>query len=148
MSTIPEGYAAITPYLLVERVPELIAFLSRAFAATEVGRLTRPDGTLMHAEVEIGGSRLMLGEPMGEFRAMPGSIFLYADDVDATFARAREAGAEEVMPITEMWHAGERYGGVRDPSGNIWWVAERLETLGWEEQQARIADLAAQGPDA
>ena len=138
------SYHTVTPYLLVEGVPTLIEWLAAAFGASELGRLMRPDGTLMHAEVLIGDSAIMLGEPLGEFRAMPASIYLRVDECDATYARALAAGGVSVREVMTMEHAGERYGGVMDPSGNIWWVASHVEDVSWDEQQRRIDSVAGQ----
>ncbi len=139
---IPEGYSAVTPYLLVHGAEALLDFLAAAFAAQEILRLQRPDGSLMHAEVVIDGARVMLGEPMGEFGPMPASIFLYVTDCDAVWKQALEAGGEPVMEPTTMAHAGERYGGVKDPSGNLWWVATHVEDVSPDEQQRRIGEMA------
>ncbi len=141
---IPDGYGAVTPYLIVEGVAELVSFLERAFGAKASGLLDRPDGSVMHAEVRIGDSAVMMGEPMGEFGPMPASLFLYVEDCDATYARALEAGGVSVMEVTTMHHAGERYGGVLDPSGNIWWIATHVEDVSWEEQARRI-EAGAEG---
>ncbi len=98
----------------------------------------------MHAELEIRGSMVMIGEPMGEFGPMPSSIFLYVEECDAVYARALEAGGESVMEVTTMEHAGVRYGGVRDGSGNIWWIGTQLENVPFEEVQCRIDAVAGQ----
>lgn len=143
-SAAPAGCHTVTPYLLVDGVPRLIEWLEAAFGAEEKGRLTRPDGSLMHAEVLIGDSRVMLGEPMGEFAAMPSSIFLYVDDCDVAYERGLAAGATSAMEVMTMTHAGQRYGGLFDPSGNIWWVATSVEDVDWGEQQRRIDSVAAQ----
>jgi PhnB protein len=142
VNPVPQGYHTVTPYLLVNGVAELVEFLERAFDAEVTLRLDRPDGTIMHVEVSIGDSIVMLGEPMGEFGPMPTSIYLYVEDCDAIYQRAVEAGATSVMEPTDMHHAGERYGGVKDPSGNLWWVATHIEDVSPEEQARRIVDLA------
>jgi len=134
----------VTPYLLIDDVPRLIEWLGDAFDATENGRLTRPDGSLMHAEVQIGDSIVMLGEPMGEFDAMPSSLFVTVSDCDAVYALALAAGGTSAMEVMTMEHAGERYGGVLDPCGNIWWIASTVEDVGWDEQQRRIDSVAAE----
>lgn len=86
---IPEGYHNVTSYLTVRGVANLIDFLEHAFGAEEiVPRMARPDGTVMHAEVRIGDSVIMLGEPMGEFQPMPSSIYLYVNDTDAAYKSA------------------------------------------------------------
>ena len=134
----------MVPYLLVKEVDALIAFCETVFRAELRGRLTRPDGTVMHAELAIGDSVVMMGEPMGEFGPAPGGLFVTVDDCDAVYARALEAGGTVEMPIMDMHHAGERYGGVRDGCGNIWWIASDTERVSWEEQQRRIDALVEQ----
>ncbi len=136
---IPDGYGPVTPYLIVEGVDALLRFLAEAFGAEERHRFHRPDGSVMHAETRIRGAAIMMGEPMGEFAAMPSSVYLYVPDCDAVFARAVEAGGVSVMVPTTMEHAGERFGGVRDPSGNIWWVATHVENVSADEQKRRMA---------
>jgi PhnB protein len=122
MSSEPEqrAYHTVTPYLVVPGVPALIAFAGRAFGAQEVQRHERPDGSIMHAEIKIGDSVVMLGEPSGEFTAMPASLYLLADDVDATYARALVAGATSLRAPEEQSYG--RSAGVRDASGNQWWI--------------------------
>lgn len=138
---IPDGYHAITPYLMVENVDKLLKFLKSAFAAQELLRLKRPDGSVMHAEVQIGDSRVMMGEPMDEFGPMPASIYFYVENCDAVYEKAIKAGGQSIMPPTDMEHAGERYGGVRDSSGNIWWIATHIEDVSTEEQARRIEEM-------
>lgn len=135
---------AVTPYLFVEGVDRLIDFCTEAFDAALIGRLTRPEGTVMHAEIKIGDSVIMMGEPMGELDAAPGWLFVRVADCDATYARAIGAGGESIMEVTDMYHAGERYGGVRDPLGNVWWIATAVEDVPWEEQQRRVDAMVEQ----
>ena len=132
----------VTPYLLVEGARQLVDFCVAAFDGTVAGMLTRPDGSLMHAEIELGENRVMMGEPMGEFDPMPGAIFLRVEDCDAVYTQALAAGGTSIMEVTTMHHAGERYGGVRDPFGNVWWVSTKVEGVPWAEQQRRIDALA------
>jgi PhnB protein len=114
---IPEGYHAVTPYLVVQGVPTLIDFLKQVFEAQEMMRMQRPDGTIMHAEVRIGDSAVMMGEATSEFKPMPGSLYLYVEDTDATYQRALQAGASSMMePADQFW--GDRHAGVVDPVGN------------------------------
>jgi PhnB protein len=122
----PQSYRTVTPYLVVPNVAALIDFLTRAFAATERGRMARPDGSIMHAEVTIGDSIVMMGEPSPDFGPMPGAIFLTVDDCDAAYKRAIECGATSIMPPADQPHAGQRYGGVKDLCGNLWWPATPL----------------------
>src|ERR1043166_7550224 len=93
VKAIPDGYHSVTPYLVVPGVATLLEFLTQAFGAQEMHRMPRPDGTIMHAEVKIGDSRVMMGEPMGDVQPMPGSLYLYVNDVDAVYTRALHAGA-------------------------------------------------------
>jgi uncharacterized glyoxalase superfamily protein PhnB len=114
---IPDGYHTVTPYLTVQGAAALLEFLKKAFDAKETERVTRPDGTIGHAEVKIGDSVVMLSEAMGEWKAMPTSIYLYVNDADAAYKRALQAGGTSVMePANQFW--GDRHGGVTDPAGN------------------------------
>ena len=131
---IPDGYHMITPYLLVDGVAKLMCFLGTAFDALELQRRHRPDGSIMHAEVRIGDSIVMLGEPLGEFGPMPASLYLYVSDCDSVYQRALQADGISVMEPTTRPAEGDRYGGVRDPSGNIWWIATHLEDVSSEQQ--------------
>ncbi len=86
---IPQGYHSVTPYLVVDGAAKLLEFLKQAFGAEETSpRMARPDGTIMHAEIRIGDSRVMLGEPMGEFKPMPAALYVYVNDCDAVYKRA------------------------------------------------------------
>src|SRR5713226_1310450 len=124
---IREGFRTITPYLFVQDVDNLIDFLKRAFRAEQtLHGMRRPDGTVMHAEVKIGDSFVMMGEPTGQFGPMQSSIYLYVEDCDKVYERAVQAGAVSLMKPADML-TGERYGGVKDPAGNIWWVATHIE---------------------
>lgn len=125
----------------MNEVGELVRFVTRAFGASETHRLDRPDGSIMHVEVRIGDSVVMMGEPMGDFGPMPTSLYLYVEDCDSVYERAIGANGISVMEPTNMYHAGERYGGVRDPSGNIWWIATHVEDVSPEEQARRAAQL-------
>ena len=140
---VPDGYHTVTPYLIVPGVPALLQFLHSAFGATVTREpILREDGTVMHAEVQIGNSRVMMGEPTPEFPAMPVSIFMYVHEPDVLYAQALAAGAESVMPVTTQPH-GDRYGGVRDRSGNMWWIAARVEEVSEAELERRMAALRA-----
>jgi PhnB protein len=134
VKSIPDGYHTITPYLLVGGIVTLLDFLSKAFDAIELQRRHRPDGSIMHAEVRIGDSMVMMGEPTGEFGPMLASLYLYVSDCDLFYQRALQAGGISVMEPTTMPSEGDRYGGVKDPSGNIWWIATHIEDVSSKEQ--------------
>ena len=136
VNPVREGFNTITPYLLVEGVAQLLTFLPQAFAAQILAREARPDGTIMHAEARIGGSMLMMGEASSDFGPMPTSISLYVADCDAVYKRALQAGGTSVFGVMDL-PSGDRYGGVKDPCGNIWWIASHVEDLSPEEQAAR-----------
>jgi PhnB protein len=127
MTTIAKSYHTVTPYLVVRDVARLLDFLTEAFDASERMRVPRPDGSIMHAEVTIGDSIIMMGEPTGDVPATPGAMFLRVPDADAAYQRALDAGATSIAEPKDQLHAGERYGGVKDPCGNLWWPATPLE---------------------
>lgn len=123
--TVPSGYHTVTPYLVVPGVARLIDFLTQAFEARELQRHLRPDSTVQHAEVTIGDSVIMMGEPAGSQPPRPGMIHLYVADGDAAYQRALHAGATSLREPADLPH-GVRMSGVEDPHGNQWWIATRL----------------------
>ena len=121
-STAPEGFHSVTPYLLVEDAAAVIDFMQRAFHAQVVHKQELPDGTVVHAQVRIGDSMVMLGQAGGEMGPMPAMLYLYDANVDAAYARALGAGAESLRkPVDEDY--GDRVAGVKDIQGNQWWIA-------------------------
>lgn len=135
---IPDGFHSITPYMVVRGARELIDFLKRAFDATEVRRSERPDGAIMHAQLRIGDSPLMLGEGGEQWKPMPCSIYLYVKDTDAVYNRAIAAGGKSLMAPANQFY-GDRNAGVTDPSGNQWWIATHIEDVSEEEMKIRTA---------
>lgn len=133
---IPDGYNTATPYLVVEGASKLIDFLKQAFMATEIYRMTRPDGKVGHAEVKIGDSVIMLGDMGGKWKSMPSSIYLYVPNIDATYRQALEAGAISLMEPADQFY-GDRSAGVRDPFGNHWFIATHIEDVSAEELTRR-----------
>ena len=117
---------------------DLVKYLERALGAKTLLAFDAPDGRVMHAELLIEGSMIMMGEPPEGLDLMPGSIYLTVSDCDAVYARALESGGKSIMEVMDMPHAGERYGGVQDPAGNIWWIASQIEALSEAEQRRRI----------
>jgi PhnB protein len=134
---IPQGYHTATPYLAVQGVPKLMTFLKQAFYAEERERMTAPDGRVSHAEMKIGDSIIMMGEPTGESKSMPGMIYLYLEDTDAAYKRALQAGASSLREPTDMFY-GDRNAAVTDPVGNQWWIATHVEDVPPEEMQRRM----------
>ena len=123
---IRDGFHAITPYLFAQGASQLIDFISAAFKGEVTFRKTRPNGTLMHAEMRIGDSMLMVAEATEQFGPTPISIYLYVNDCDAVFQSALDSGGVAAFPIMTL-PSGERYGGVKDPFGNTWWIATHVE---------------------
>lgn len=140
---IPEGFTAVTPYLIVEGAASLLDFMKQAFGADERLRMDGADGTINHAEVSIGGSVVMLGDAGDEWSAMPGFIYLYVDDCDATYERALAAGATSVREPADQFY-GDRNATVRDPVGNMWGIATHVEDVSDAEIAKRVEEMAAQ----
>ena len=145
IKSVPEGYHTITPHLIVQGAPKLLDFLKQAFDAKEKYSLTGPDGAIMHAEVKIGDSMVMIGEAMGEWKAMPASIALYTDNADAIYKRALEAGATSIREPADQFY-GDRSGGVKDPAGNHWWIATHIEDVSPDELKKRAEEWMKQSP--
>ena len=147
----PEGYATLTPYIIVDDASRAIAFYKRAFAAREVMRLDGPNARIGHAELEIGDSKIMLADQFPDFGAhapahyggSPVSLHLYIADADATVARAVEAGATIVRAVENQFY-GDRLGTIKDPFGHIWHVATRKENLTMDELRRRAAERVRQ----
>jgi PhnB protein len=145
---IPEGFSTATPNLVVDGGAEAIDFYERAFGAEVVARL-EAGGMLVHAALRIGDSMVTLCDAMPDHgfvapdREAPVTQFitLYVEDADALFARALEAGATEINPVTDHIH-GDRAGSVRDPFGHRWAVATHIEDISEEEMQRRMTEFA------
>lgn len=136
VSYIPAGYHTVTPYLIVKGAATLVDFLKKVFDGQEIERMTRPDGTIAHAEVRIGDSVVMLGEPSGEWKPMPATLNVYVKDADATYAKALQAGARSLREPTDQFY-GDRQSGVTDPVGNCWWIATHVEDVSPDEMKRR-----------
>jgi PhnB protein len=143
---IPDGYQGPVPYLVVDDGAAAISFYLKAFQASELFRMPGPDGAIMHAELQIGGGRLMLSGAMQGARSpktlggTPVSVFLYVRDVDATFASAVAAGATSKAPPANMFW-GDRWAILTDPFGHEWQVATHVEDVSPEDMEARMAKM-------
>lgn len=150
---IPEGYHSLQTYLAVEDASKAIEFYKEAFGAEETIRMPGPDGKVAHAELQIGDSKLMLSDPFPQSSVRPpaerggttASIFMYVDDVDATFDQAQGAGADVVSELEDMFW-GDRFGTLVDPFGHVWSIATHKEDLSEEEMaersKAAMAEMA------
>ena len=139
---IPEGHHTVTPYLVIPGVAKVIEFVKEAFGAIEVSVSRRPDGTIMHAEVRIGDSIIMMGEAPSGGKNFPAMLHLYMEDVDGVYKRAIQAGAKSLREPADQFY-GDRTGGVEDAFGNQWWIAAHVEDVAPEEMERRAK--AAQG---
>jgi len=140
---IPEGYHAVTPHLIVSDAARAIEFYKRAFGAQEISRMEGPHAKIVHAELKIGDSIIMLSDEMPEGCRSPGSlggstvsIFLYVNDVDLAFNQAVASGAKVEMPVTDMFW-GDRCGRLTDPFGHSWSMATHQEDVAPEEMRRR-----------
>lgn len=141
---IPEGFNTVTPYLLVKGVSNVIDFLRDAFGAETLLEMPGPDGSLVHAEVRVGDTRLMMGEATDKWPPRPGGFYVYVEDCDAAYARAMAAGGTSLRePTTEFY--GDRSSGVEDPAGNQWWISTHVEDVSEEELQRRHDEVMASG---
>ena len=144
VKAIPDGYYSLTPYLVIKGAAEAIEFYKKVFGATESMRMPGPGGRIMHAEIKIGNSVLMLADenPQRGFLSpttrggATGSVMFYTDDVDKTFKAAVAAGAKGDQPPTDMFW-GDRMANITDPFGHSWAIATHTEDVSPEEMEKR-----------
>ena len=149
---IPDGYHAVTPYLICRGAARAIEFYQRALGAKELYRLPGPGDTVGHAELLIGDSHVMLADesPDGGWRSpqsvggTPVTMVLYVEDVDAVFRQALEAGATALREVKDQFY-GDRMGTLRDPFGHVWSIGTHVEDVAPEEMSRRAA-AASQAP--
>ena len=146
---IPEGYHSITPQITCRDAARAIDFYKEVFGATEVARSASPDGKIMHAELKIGDSRIMLNDEFPGMCSAPAPtathssyLFLYLEDVDSVYNRAVSAGSRVDMPLDNMFW-GDRYGKITDPFGHQWGVATHVEDVSFEEMERRSKEMFA-----
>jgi PhnB protein len=136
---VPDGFHTATPYLAVPDAKKQIEFMKQVFGAEEQLRMPNADGSVGHAELKIGDSVIMTGDA-GELRPM---LYLYVDDVDAVFRRALEAGAAAIRQPEDQFY-GDRSAQVKDPLGNIWFLATAKEDVPQTEQMKRWEEISKQ----
>ena len=147
---IPEGYHSVSPALAVDGAAEAIEFYKRAFGAKERFVMPGPEGTIAHAELEIGDSVVMLSDPFPHSTVRPPKelggtsvgVFVYVEDVDAVFEQAVKEGATVTMALEDMFW-GDRFGSVTDPYGHSWSLATHVEDVPPEEMEERSKQAMA-----
>jgi len=138
---IPEGYATITPYLIVEDADRLVEFVETIFDGKLLFQMRNEAGRISHGEMKIGNSMLMLSEASGEWKPTNTMLHLYVEDVDTVYKKALEAGAVSVKEPQDQFY-GDRSGCVRDWFGNFWGIATHIEDVSEEEIQKRLSARA------
>ena len=148
----PEGYTTLTPFLVCSPARDAIAFYEEVFGATVVGRMDGPDGSVLHAELDLGLGRLQLSDPNAEYGLVAprrdgdevsGSTCIYVADVDAVFQKAVERGAT-VREKPATFVTGDRFASIYDPFGHRWAVMTRVEDVTPEESERRLAEWASE----
>lgn len=145
---IPEGYPRVTPYLSIAGAADAIDFYCKILGASERMRMDGPDGGIGHAELDLGGSVIMLADEStevgnkspGTLGGTPVSLMVYVEDVDSTYSAAIAAGAIEIQAVDDKFY-GDRSGMFKDPWGHEWTVATHVEDVPEEEMGRRMAEM-------
>lgn len=122
----PEGYTSVSVYLVAEGAQRLIDFLKKTFGATDLRRFDTEDGKIMHAEVRIGDTVVMIADAGGNYPAFPVWLHVYVPDAEETYKRALAAGGVSVQEPVRKEGDRDLRGGVKDPCGNTWWVSTQV----------------------
>jgi PhnB protein len=152
---IPDGYHTATPYMVVDDAAAAIEFYKAALGATELFRMPGPGGRIMHAEIKVGDSPIMLcdenpacaARSPRHFGGSPLTLMLYVEDVDSFIDRAVAAGAKLERPIADQFY-GDRSGGIEDPFGHRWYIATHKEDVPPAEMQRRFEAIMQQQQQA
>ena len=122
----PDSYNSVSVYIMAERAQRVIDFLNRAFDSVNLRRFDAPDGRVMHAEVRVGDTVVMISDANATYPAFPVWLHVYVPDVDATYKKALAAGGVSVQEPTQREGDPDRRGGVKDPAGNTWWISTQI----------------------
>ncbi len=136
---IPDGYHTITPYLVVDDPGRAIAFMKAAFGGESTECVSAEDGSVMHAEVRVGTSVVMIGRARPGQGAQPAMLYMYVTDCESTYRKALEAGGTSVMPPAKQFY-GDMNAGVTDPCGISWWIATHVEDVPKDELMRRARE--------
>jgi PhnB protein len=140
VNPIPPGYRTLTPYLVVKDGRAQLEFLEKAFDAKVEHVNERADGSVGHASLDIGDSKIMIGQAIAGYPAMPSAVYMYVPDCDAVYRKALAAGATSKMEPADQFY-GDRNAGVEDMNGNQWWMATHVEDVSEEELKRRAQAL-------
>ena len=152
VQAIPKGYSAVTPYLAIQGAAEAIDFYKKVFGALELMRMPGPQGRLGHVEIKVGDSKIMLADESRQMNFLspkahggtPVHIHLYVKDVDATVAKAVEAGARMMREVQDMFY-GDRTAAIEDPWGHFWHVSTHIRDVTLKEMQRAAEEMAKAG---
>jgi PhnB protein len=152
---VPEGYHSVTPYLFVRGAASAIDYYKTVFGAQERMRMPGPNNQVMHAELQIGDSTIMLADENPQIGARSpqtlggstSSLHVYVENVDATAQKAVDAGAKLLRPVKDQFY-GDRSGTIIDPFGHMWSIATHVEDVSPEEMQARVTKAQSQSANA
>jgi len=144
-SAVPKGFRTVTPYLVVEDARGLLEFIEKAFDGEVISKMKGEEGRIMHVTIKIGDSIIMVSDLMkGMNEPMPTMLYLYVDDVDATYRQALDARGTSIRePVDEFY--GDRSAGVRDEWNNQWWLATHIEDVDSEEMERRKEEFLKKG---
>ena len=148
VKAIPDGYHSVTPYLIIKGASKAIEYYKKAFAAVELMRMPGPNDMVMHAEIKIGDSPVMMADECLEMGwkspqtigGTPASLMIYVEDVDTVYKRALSAGGRELKPLKDQFY-GDRSGTLIDPFGHVWTVATHKEDVSPDEMHKRMAAM-------
>lgn len=124
----PENYNSISVYIVADNAQGVIDFLKQTFDAADLRRFDAPGGKIMHAEVRIGDTVVMIADASGTYPAFPVWLHVYVPDAQATYKKALAAGGVSVQEPVQKPGDPDLRGGVKDPSGNTWWISTQLAT--------------------
>ena len=121
---LPKEYQTVMPYLILRDVAAFIAFTKKVFGAEELAVYRHEDGNIMHAEIQIGGSTIMMGQSNEDWGVQNAGLYIHVESTDITFQKALDEGATVVMPVEDKDYG--RTSGSKDPQGNTWWITQHL----------------------
>lgn len=136
VNPVPEGFATITPFLVIDEALDFIRFLNNAFDAKVIYMMKSDDGKVRHSTIRIGDSNIMISSGNPEFSSQNAMLHLYVGDTDALYKKAVEAGANSIREPEDQFY-GDRSAGVKDDWGNTWWIATQVEKVSDEEMKRR-----------